>query len=545
MILDDETSGIASLAVSQSDLLAREVFLFEKLANHAGTAGSGSQLAPHLTGVVFVRPTDANIRLLDTLLSSQLSLGKYHLIFSNRLPSSALESLAAADIHEAVGSVLEMYADFYPLSSTSFSLNSPKLMLTPKQSTWAARSGHGLKRHVDGLASYLLASRRVPPCIRYVHKSGLAGEVASELVRRITKADSQVFSFRVPQEGRGTVLLVLDRKDDPVTPLLSQWTYEAMVHELLGIHKGRVDLSKAPGVKKDLQEVELTERTDSFFAQRRFDNFGDLSEGIQHLVMEYQKRTQTHQKVDSIADIRRFVEDFPEFRKLEGKVSKNAAIVFEMSRLVEQRSLYNISELEQELANKQDHGTAKMNVMDMLAHPQISDDDKVRLVMLYTLRYESAASNATGQMIDALRAGGTPQEKIRAISAILEYAGAGRRAGDVFSNKSLGSIARSALRRGLKGAVNVYTEHRPALVDTVENLLKNKLKPTEYPVAHSTATITTPTELIIFMVGGFTHEEVLACHEMSEEHGIPIILGGSDVHNTQSFVRAVVAARES
>lgn len=31
-------------------------------------------------------------------------------------------------------------------------------------------------------------------------------------------------------------LLILDRKDDPVTPLLNQWTYEAMIHELLGIH---------------------------------------------------------------------------------------------------------------------------------------------------------------------------------------------------------------------------------------------------------------------------------------------------------------------
>lgn len=28
-----------------------------------------------------------------------------------------------------------------------------------------------------------------------------------------------------------SVQLVLDRREDPVTPLLSQWTYQAMVHE--------------------------------------------------------------------------------------------------------------------------------------------------------------------------------------------------------------------------------------------------------------------------------------------------------------------------
>lgn len=34
--------------------------------------------------------------------------------------------------------------------------------------------------------------------------------------------------------------LMLDRRNDPVTPLLSQWTYQAMVHELMGINNGRV-----------------------------------------------------------------------------------------------------------------------------------------------------------------------------------------------------------------------------------------------------------------------------------------------------------------
>jgi hypothetical protein len=36
----------------------------------------------------------------------------------------------------------------------------------------------------------------------------------------------------------------LDRRNDPVTPLLSQWTYQAMVHELCGITNGRVKLEQ-------------------------------------------------------------------------------------------------------------------------------------------------------------------------------------------------------------------------------------------------------------------------------------------------------------
>ena len=44
-------------------------------------------------------------------------------------------------------------------------------------------------------------------------------------------------------------ILLVDRLDDPVTPLLSQWTFQAMVHELIGIDANRVDLKNVPGVR--------------------------------------------------------------------------------------------------------------------------------------------------------------------------------------------------------------------------------------------------------------------------------------------------------
>ncbi len=37
----------------------------------------------------------------------------------------------------------------------------------------------------------------------------------------------------------------------PIPPSM-QWSYQAMVHEVLTINNHRVDLSRAPGIKKDL-----------------------------------------------------------------------------------------------------------------------------------------------------------------------------------------------------------------------------------------------------------------------------------------------------
>lgn len=48
--------------------------------------------------------------------------------------------------------------------------------------------------------------------------------------------------------------------------------------------------------------------------------------------------------------MKRFVEEYPEFRKLGGNVSKHVALVGELSRLVSKEKLLEIGEVEQGLA---------------------------------------------------------------------------------------------------------------------------------------------------------------------------------------------------
>ena len=45
-----------------------------------------------------------------------------------------------------------------------------------------------------------------------------------------------------------------------------QWTYQAMVHELLHINNNRINLSHVAGISRDLQEVVLSSEHDEFYA---------------------------------------------------------------------------------------------------------------------------------------------------------------------------------------------------------------------------------------------------------------------------------------
>ena len=56
--------------------------------------------------------------------------------------------------------------------------------------------------------------------------------------------------------------------------------------------------------------------------------------------------------------MKNFVEQYPEFKKLSGNVSKHVKIVEELQRYIQRRQLLTVSELEQELSSHHGHADA-------------------------------------------------------------------------------------------------------------------------------------------------------------------------------------------
>jgi vacuolar protein sorting-associated protein 45 len=304
----------------------------------------------HLRCLCFVRPSSDSIQfLIDELREPKY--GEYRIYFSNIIRKSSLERLAEADDHEVVQSVQEYFADYIVINPDLFTLN----LGYPRQRIWSHSpdqwNGDCLSRATEGVIALLLSLKK-NPFIRYEKNSLMAKKLATEVRYQLTQ-EEQLFDFR--KTDTPPILLILDRRDDPITPLLTQWTYQAMVHELLGIFNGRVDLSEVPGIRPELKEIVLSQDQDPFFKKNMYLNFGDLGGNIKEYVEQYQSRTKSNMAIESIADMKRFVEDYPEFRKLSGNVSKHVTLVGELSRRVGEDSLLDVSELEQSLAGNDNH----------------------------------------------------------------------------------------------------------------------------------------------------------------------------------------------
>lgn len=536
LILDNETIGIISMVFSQSDILQHEVFLVERID------AEQQEKMRHMNAVCLLRPTNQNFLLLSKELKAP-KYNEYHIFFTNVVPHMRLEQLACCDEYEVVQQVQEFFADVYAVSHDLFSLNLPStIRLTEDHSKWTSYEESVFERTVEGLLAACLTLRMLP-AIRYTASSDLTRQVAHRLQTRITEEQSLFDTINSEKKGEPTpVLLLLDRRNDPVTPLLNQWTYQAMLHELLSMENNRIDMSKVPGIRPELKEIVMSTTQDQFFEENILANFGDLGVSIKRYVEDYQQQTKNTARIESIEEMQRFVDEYPEFRRLSGNVSKHVAVVHELSRIVEANGLLEASQLEQELACSQNQQQHFQALVDMIRGSSITNMERLRLVLLYALRYEHDSSLA--QLKDHLRNKGIGEEQIGLVDQLLRHGGSHVRSGDLFQNKSIFAHVTRTVANSFKGVENVYTQHKTHLASVVDQLMKGRLKETHYPFMEGCRYATPAREqmprTLVFVVGGTTFEEARDIAELKRERsGQSIILGGTTIHNSRSFLADV------
>merc|ERR1719322_2375473 len=93
----------------------------------------------------------------------------------------------------------------------------------------------------------------------------------------------------------------------------------------------------------------------------------------------------------------------------------------------------------------------------------------------------------------------------------------------------------------LNGVENVYTQHKPKLKWILEKLAEDKLRAVDYPSVGMSAS-SRPNDVIVFMIGGTTYEEIACVENFNETNssGLKVVLGGTTVHNSRSFIQEVL-----
>jgi hypothetical protein len=300
-----------------------------------------------------------------------------------------------------------------------------------------------------------------------------------------------------------------------------------------------MDLRKSPGVKKEFEEIVLSCSQDKFFEDNLVSNFGDLAMNIEKYLTKYQEQTKSNSKIQSVQDMQKFIDQYPEFKKLSGNVSKHVTVVHELSRLVSAGNLITVSALEQEIACEEARADQLGKIKNILADPSTQQLEKLRLVLLFAVKYSTDASGISQLKQQLGSVAGVGEDQIRLVDLLLEYSREYFKAEDLVKKNMLSMIRNAA---GFGGIENVYTQHKSLLNSTLESLLKGKLKETSYPFVESSRRRDEkhpqPTsEVIAFVVGGTTYEEARDVRNLNNSSGAGrIVLGGTSVLSSKTFL---------
>jgi hypothetical protein len=531
LLLDRDMRRILDVTYSQSTLLEHEVFLVEPLVPSYYEDAPPRVEMRYMSCVIFARPSNASVDAIVSELGTP-RFGAYYLAFSNYLDPDAGTRIARADGQRRVVRVDEVYLDAFPVADEVFRVPllegaaRPGLPMCPMALAQWRESD--IDRTATALVATVLAAKRRAQ-IRYRAGSAICQKLAQQVAARINMSGAYRAFFDLP--GReSTVLLILDRADDPVTPLLTQWTYEAMVHETLGIDGGIVDTQQQDASEQD-RRVVLAPQFDAFFAEHRNRNWGDVCKGAKELVDTYLKVSKRPDlQASSLADIKRIVEQLPEMKKQGAMVYRHSTLVGILSDSIRRRSILDLSLLEQELV------TSTMTTVDFAAHAQpfinaispashYTDDDALRLAVLFEIRHEGKNPAVTGQIRQALINRRLPDAKVELLDRIIAYAGQSRRVGQLFAGAT--QVLRNAVKAitgmfGTESVANVLTQHVPLLQSQLLMAVTGEMPMETFPL-HPIKELPAPAdgaafkakEVIAFIAGGATYEEALLCNRIN------------------------------
>ena len=182
-------------------------------------------------------------------------------------------------------------------------------------------------------------------------------------------------------------VLFLDRRRDLITPLLSHWTYQSMMHELLGFRNGLVTIRSVDESKNEIKkEYSLMEEEDSFYKENIFAVFGAFGDSIKQYVESYREKTNQHQSLKDIKDMKKFINDYANYKKIGLVISRHVGIIDEITNQVSKRHLLQLSEIEQAIVSSEQKLTSDFHNLEKIV--EIIDVNlQLKLLLLFYLTY--------------------------------------------------------------------------------------------------------------------------------------------------------------
>ncbi|KAM0265187.1 hypothetical protein ACHAQJ_000340 [Trichoderma viride] len=584
LIVDENSKKIVDNVVKADDILNSNIATIERIEDRR-------EPNPEMDAIYLLSPEP---HIVDCLLADfeRRRYRRGYLVWTNMLEPGLRRRIDEfPGVRQLRVSSRTLFVDFLPRETHLVTFRDPWSFpmlyhpscnaLVPKHMQLLAQRNRDAD-YVDQIAGICITLGEYPK-VRYyrprnaVHEASVLCTHLARFVQEELDGYAQWDSnFPPPSTRPQSTLLITDRSMDLMAPLVHEFTYQAMAHDLLPIQDGdkvtfhtTVNEGTPDAQEKDM---ELAEK-DKIWVENRHRHMKDT---IDKLMGDFQKFldqnphfTKENPDTTSLSAIRDMMAGLPQFQEMKEAYSLHLTMAQECMNRFQQHKLSDTASVEQTLATGLDEDYKKpKNILDsvvrLLDDDAVSAGDRLRLVAMYALyrdgmilddikkllAHSSLPPQDTETIVNLEHIGGRTtkqqlKEQRQPIPPLFPVDLKNAQNEDDYTLSRFEPILKQVLDGLTKGTLDqtVFPYVKPPL-DPNEDILAaqaGSLRAAGRP--NWAAAGRRPPEnrqrLIVFMAGGATYSESRVCYEVGNERSRDIILATSHMLTPQLFLRQI------
>ena len=575
MVLDAGSKQLVEGAVKEDDILKENITNIEQIENRR-------PMNPEMDVVYLLSPLP---HIVDCLMADfeRRRYRRSFIIWTSLLPPEQRARLDQSRMaRECIALLKVLNIDFYPRESHLITFRDPWSFPT----LFHPACNSLVRRHMDDLAQKIVSvcvSLGEYPSIRYysplnpTHEASvLCSHVARFVQLELDQYAKYHEDFPPPSPRPRGVLVITDRSMDLFAPLVHEFTYQAMVHDILNLREGDKVFFKTAldqNDKDSAKDIEISEK-DNLWVKNRHLHMKDLLEKLASEFQAFKAKNPQFAESDnpsSLNNIKDMLAGLPQYQEGKEQFSLHLNMASDAMALFQKRKLGEIASVEQSLATGLDEDYKKpKNVADQVVRLLDEDDvtfsDRLRLIIEYLLYRDGLIAPDTqkllahaqlppqdGEVIHNLELLGahvarTLKDPKAATPPLFPPKQAPVNPSDEESSLSRYEPAlKIMLEQHIRGSLDqsVFPFTKPHLdagegvlnQDTVSQASLRSAKPTW---ARTRPSANEPRQrIIVFMAGGATYSESRACYEVSQAMNKDVFLATSHMMTPSLFLRQV------
>ncbi|KAK9984562.1 hypothetical protein SO802_034087 [Lithocarpus litseifolius] len=603
LIMDKLTVKVMSYSCKMADITDEGVSLVEDIYRRR-------QPLPSMDAIYFIQPSRENVIMLLSDMAGKAPLYRKAFVFFSSPISRELVNHIKKDatILPRIVALKEMNLEYFAIDSQGFITNNERALEELLGDEENTRKGVMCLNVMATRIATVFASLREFPMVRYRAAKSLDATTMTTFRDLIpTKLAAGVWDCIMKYKSlpgfpktETCELLILDRSVDQIAPIIHEWTYDAICHDLLNL-EGNKYVQEVPGKTggpPEKKEV-LLEDHDPVWLELRHAHIADASERLHEKMTNFISKNKAaqiqHGSRDggelSTRDLQKMVQALPQYSEQIDKLSLHVEIAGKINGTIRELGLRELGQLEQDLV----FGDAGMKdvIKFLTTKEDTTRENKLRLLMVLAAIYPDKFEGEKG--LNIMKLAKLPPEDMNAVHNLRLLGGSSdtkKSSTGTFSLKFDMHKKKRATRKDRTGEEETWQLSRfyPMIEELIEKLHKGELSKDDYPCLndpsqtfHGTsqtaavnhAPVANPAQskrthkwarprnsddgyssdsilrhassdfkkmgqrIFVFIIGGATRSELRVCHKLTTKLKREVVLGSSSIDDPPQFITVI------